>query len=156
MRAGTAWGSDRLLPTSAVKPSRLDETLATLRRDERRFAANNSAAPVEAPDPAPAGNVVEALRDGLKTAAGGSLRFLRLEGNQLGPHVHEVLLPAGWSKGLDGWLSASKSPAPGDKEVWTRREAALVAGRRVDEVEVQALRHELMARLPPNLSFATP
>eukprot|EP01043_Picozoa_sp_COSAG02_P009044 COSAG02_NODE_301_length_25237_cov_19.918490_5_plen_1199_part_00 len=104
-RPKPAWGFATLVSSTPVAPHRQDENIATLRDDESRppGAALNSyagAAPTNDCEPPPNADFVTALRSAmtaLRSACangagnGQGLRAIKIEGNGLGRHAHEML-----------------------------------------------------------------
>lgn len=99
-RTKAAWGFNSLSATSTIAPQRLDDSIATLRSDDSRPAgrALNSyagAAPTNDCDSPPATDFIPALRGAMtalrSASSGQGLRAIKIEGNGLGRHAHELL-----------------------------------------------------------------
>ena len=76
-----------------------------------------------------------------------------------------------WYRLLDGWITTEETKSTDqdfrnkfltaeeadlDTAVWRKRNEQVAEGARVDEARVQRIRHELMARLPPQFGYITP
>ena len=99
--AKPAWGFSTLANTASVVPQRFDESMATLRDDDSRPAGralNSCAGPAPTNDcePPPSTDFVSALRGAMRAlrsaaASAQGLRAIKIDGNGLGRHTHELL-----------------------------------------------------------------
>lgn len=90
-----AWGSSALLPTSTVAPHRLEERLAALRSSEAAGRAlNNAPGPVVCGELPPSEDFITAMHRAMATGKLNALS-IKIEGNGLGAHAHELLASVG-------------------------------------------------------------